>query len=96
MAREPFAASPSPNRIGLDTSRFKACPLCGALNARENAACFVCGWAGRFETDPELLEAGLREFVARCPSVLRLLRPASARRRWAARIRSFLRWFRPR
>lgn len=32
--------------------RLKICDLCGAPNLMENTECHVCGWRGRFHTEP--------------------------------------------
>jgi hypothetical protein len=38
---------------------LKICDLCGWLNLDTNTECFVCGWHGRFEHDPEIVRAAL-------------------------------------
>lgn len=38
---------------------LKICELCGWLNLDSNLECFVCGWHGRFEQDPEVLRAAI-------------------------------------
>ncbi len=35
---------------------LKICDLCGALNLALNGECFVCGWHGRFERRPEVIQ----------------------------------------
>ena len=54
----------------LPTDNLKCCPLCGVLNAVQNSECFVCGWYGRFDHDPALIEACLVELLERCPELV--------------------------
>ena len=54
-------------RLLLDS--LKRCPLCEAVNAEASAACFVCGWAGEFQRDPDDLQASLDALVAQCPDL---------------------------
>lgn len=53
----------------LPTENLKCCPLCGVLNAVQNGECFVCGWRGQFDHDPELIEECLHELLDRCPEL---------------------------
>ncbi|HLK57484.1 MAG TPA: hypothetical protein VKU00_13035 [Chthonomonadaceae bacterium] len=46
-------------------SELKICELCGWLNLVSNTECFVCGWHGRFETDPEVVHAAVELAVRR-------------------------------
>lgn len=52
---------------------IKACPVCGALNAKINRECFVCSWNGRFDEDPESIERGLYDLIDRCPEIAEIL-----------------------
>jgi hypothetical protein len=52
---------------------LKACPLCGAINARQNAECFVCRWHGSFDHDPVRVETAVRQLVHSCPELLDLV-----------------------
>lgn len=52
---------------------LKRCPLCGAVNARQNDECFLCAWSGQFEYDIEAVEEGLEELLERCPELAELL-----------------------
>jgi hypothetical protein len=38
---------------------LKICDLCGALNLASNGECFVCGWHGRFERRPEVVQIAM-------------------------------------
>ena len=40
-------------------TELKICELCGWLNLESNSECFVCGWHGRFERDPEVIHAAV-------------------------------------
>ena len=60
-------------RRRLAVKQFKLCPLCGAVNVRENVACFCCEWGGRFDHDPDHIESALYEMVYRCPELLATL-----------------------
>ena len=46
-------------------SEMKICELCGWLNLETNTECFVCGWHGRFERDPEVVHAAVELAVRR-------------------------------
>jgi hypothetical protein len=66
----------------LPIESLKCCPLCGALNSRQNGECFVCRWQGDFVTDEATVREGLESLVQRCPSLVDdWPRPASAPRR---------------
>lgn len=52
---------------------LKRCPLCGAVNAKQNAECFLCAWHGEFEYELESVEEGLEELLERCPELAELL-----------------------
>lgn len=52
---------------------LKRCPLCGAVNARQNKECFLCSWSGKFEYELEAVEEGLEELLERCPELADLL-----------------------
>lgn len=60
----------SEHRRRLALENLKRCTLCGALNARQNAECFVCRWHGRFQQDPDVIEEGLNELLDRCPELI--------------------------
>lgn len=68
-------------RLLLDS--LKRCPLCEAVNAEASSACFVCGWAGTFERDPDDLQASFDALVAQCPDLAGLKRKPT----WIARLR---------
>ena len=40
-------------------NELKICDLCGWLNHTTNDECFVCGWRGRFERDPEVVRTAV-------------------------------------
>ena len=64
MARE----TGQPGQGRTETFRetdLKICELCGWLNLTSNAECFVCGWHGRFEQDPEVVRAAVELTVRR-------------------------------
>lgn len=46
-------------------SELKICELCGWLNLESNTECFVCGWHGHFETNPEVVRAAMELAVRR-------------------------------
>lgn len=60
-------------RRQLATDNLKRCPLCGAVNARQNAECFVCRWQGEFSHEPADIEDGLEDLVERCPELAELM-----------------------
>ena len=45
--------------IELTPSELKLCELCGWLNLETNTECFVCGWHGTFEHNPEAIRAAV-------------------------------------
>jgi len=53
----------------LPVDNLKCCPLCGVLNAVQNAECFVCRWHGAFDHDPVRIESCLVELLDRCPEL---------------------------
>jgi hypothetical protein len=67
-------------RRRLASSNLKCCPLCSALNAEENHECFVCGWRGLFERDPDTVEAGLNRLMRQCPELNEPATPQTRRR----------------
>lgn len=75
------------DRVNAVLGNLKLCPLCGALNSRQNGECFVCRWHGRFATDRESLRGGLRDLVERCPDMAEaLLDPKGRRPTWWQRL----------
>lgn len=60
-------------RRRLASENLKRCPLCGAVNAKQSAECFVCAWQGEFETHPLAIEEGLDLLIERCPELSELL-----------------------
>lgn len=52
---------------------LKRCPLCGAVNSKQNDVCFLCAWSGQFEHEIEAVEEGLEELLERCPELAELL-----------------------
>ncbi|MFN8219144.1 MAG: hypothetical protein U0S12_03305 [Fimbriimonadales bacterium] len=72
---------------------LKVCPLCGALNAATNGACFVCTWQGKFLKSSRVIEEALSELVERSPELAEAVRyhEAQASPNWRQRIRA---WFR--
>ena len=56
-------------RRRLAAANLKRCPLCGAVNAHQNEDCFACGWHGKFDRDPEIVEEGLNQLIDRCPEL---------------------------
>ncbi|MBX7133387.1 MAG: hypothetical protein K1X67_12000 [Fimbriimonadaceae bacterium] len=57
----------------LRIRNLKSCPVCTALNSKQNHQCFVCGWSGRFDDDPESIERGLSDLIDRCPEIAEIL-----------------------
>lgn len=53
----------------LSTRNLKCCPLCNAINARQNGSCFVCSWQGMFVNDANVIERGLLELLDKCPEL---------------------------
>jgi hypothetical protein len=78
------------SRKRLASANLKCCPLCGAVNARQNQECFVCAWAGEFDTNPESVEKGLNSLLQRCPELADLLNPPPTR--WQ-RVKQSFQWF---
>lgn len=52
-----------------EVEQFKVCPLCGALNVRENDECFVCTWKGAFDHHPVTVHLRLAEIIRHCPEL---------------------------
>lgn len=70
----------------LLVEHLKRCPLCEAVSSVAAAECFVCGWFGEFQGDPEPIGASLDVLVARCPELVdAMLWEAEARAPWRAR-----------
>ncbi len=51
--------------VSFRESDLKICELCGWLNLGSNDECFVCGWHGSFERDPEVVHAAVELAVRR-------------------------------
>jgi hypothetical protein len=60
-------------RRRLAADNLKRCPVCGAVNAKQNDECFVCSWHGEFETHPEAVAEGLELLIVRCPELADVL-----------------------
>ncbi|RYG19927.1 hypothetical protein EON82_20850 [bacterium] len=68
---------------------LKRCPLCEAVNAESSDACFVCGWAGAFDREPDEVQASFEALVAQCPALADMVAPGVRRRgfrAWASRL----------
>jgi len=75
----------------LVSGSLKRCPVCGAVNARQNEECFVCRWHGRFEMDPVMIADGLDLLLEDCPEFLDAILMGMERRPLRRRIGD---WFR--
>jgi hypothetical protein len=51
--------------VAFRETDLKICDLCGWLNLESNVECFVCGWHGHFEHDPEVIRAAIELAVRR-------------------------------
>jgi hypothetical protein len=102
MAREAGQQGQGRAAVFRETE-LKICELCGWLNLASNTECFVCGWHGRFERDPEVVHAAMELALRRYgrlelqhltdPRTYRAPEPASLRARllaWLQRVRF---WF---
>lgn len=76
----------------LRIRNLKSCPVCSALNAKQNHHCFVCGWSGRFDEDAEAIERGLTDLIDRCPEIAEILIEGHSRR--PGILNRFVGWFR--
>ena len=47
-------------------SDLKICDLCGGLNLAANQECFICGWRGRFEVNPQIVRLAMDLVIGRC------------------------------
>ena len=45
--------------VAFRETDLKICDLCGWLNLASNSECFVCGWHGHFEHDPDTIHAAM-------------------------------------
>jgi hypothetical protein len=76
--------------------QFKVCVLCGALNVRENDECFVCRWAGDFDTDPVMIRIKINEIVSECPDLTDVVVDPPSRapllKAWGSLARFIQRW----
>ena len=64
MARE--AGPQGQGRVAaFRATDLKICELCGWLNLASNEECFVCGWRGRFERDPDAIHAAAELAIRR-------------------------------
>ncbi|MEQ1823355.1 MAG: hypothetical protein ABL949_12670 [Fimbriimonadaceae bacterium] len=61
--------SSSESRRRIAQKNLKCCPLCDTLNSTSNRECFVCGWHGKFESDPTLLESSLIRMLTDIPDL---------------------------
>lgn len=69
---------------------LKRCPLCGAVNAKQNIECFLCSWSGQFDYEIQAVEEGLEELLERCPELVDLLlEPPSKINTFRERIAAF-------
>jgi hypothetical protein len=66
---EPPTIRRSETRRRFAQSNLKRCPLCSALNARDNGSCFVCGWFGAFDHDPFRIEESLVRLIYQSPEL---------------------------
>ncbi|MBN8689961.1 MAG: hypothetical protein J0L72_04110 [Armatimonadetes bacterium] len=66
----------SPTNLKMMKRRLKACPLCGTLNVRSTCECFICGWYGKFENDPKLIQAQLELVMDASPELFEILKKA--------------------
>lgn len=62
----------------LPLRKLKVCPLCGAVNSRQNRSCFVCDWHGDFVSDRDHVERSLARLLDECPELLDILRQTYA------------------
>jgi hypothetical protein len=44
---------------------LKICDLCGSLNLAVNKECFVCGWRGKFDRRPEVVQIAMELMIQR-------------------------------
>ncbi len=85
-------------------TELKICELCGWLNLESNTECFVCGWQGLFEQNPEVVRAAVELAVRRYgrlelqhltdPRTYRKPAPPTWRSRLRARLRRVWNWLR--
>ena len=78
---------PLPPRLAV--ASLKLCPLCDSLNARRNAACFVCGWQGTFIHDSHRVHLSLVLLLEQCPELSEGVRLSPPQRSLLARVWSF-------
>jgi hypothetical protein len=69
---------------------FKVCPLCGALNVKENDSCCECSWQGKFETGAEAVQVRMWQMVDTSPE-LQLLLLKELRTPWWKKLWSMVR-----
>lgn len=69
VSNMPLRPRPDQSRLRLAAANLKRCPLCGAVNARQNFECFACSWHGAFDRDPHTVEEGLSQLIERCPEL---------------------------
>ena len=101
MARE---AGPQGRINTFRETDLKICELCGWLNLDTNEECFVCGWHGRFEHNPEVVRAAVELAVRRHgrlelqhltdPRTYRQPDPPTLRTRFRAWLRKVFNWLR--
>lgn len=65
--------------------KLKSCPLCGALNVRQNSECFCCGWSGEFDSDERLLQLRVAELALVRPELRSLWQLKPSGSWWANR-----------
>jgi hypothetical protein len=77
-------------------SEFKVCPLCQALNVKENKACCTCGWKGKFSTESHTVQLRMWEMVNKSDELQILLLKELRQNPWQKLISHFKRLFRKR
>lgn len=84
---QPPVSSP---RLRALRRKLKRCPLCGSLNVKTACECYQCGWYGRFELSPEVIQDGLDRLSDRSPQLVELLESAATPRRRPNRLLALL------
>ena len=51
------------------SASYKVCPLCDGLNLKSNDCCYVCSWAGEFDSGHAIVNQKLLSLLHECPEL---------------------------
>ncbi len=51
------------------SAAYKICPLCDALNLKQNCTCYVCSWSGEFDHGQAMVNLRLQAVLESFPEL---------------------------